>query len=431
MPWKLQSGLKLKEKALSVSHYMARRYLVSNRENRYFSWITLLSICGIAIGVAALIVVISVFNGFEYELRQRFLLANAHIMAFRYPAGMEAPERWSAKIHKDFKGVVKGISPFVHNETMAKKGAIMHGVLVRGVEPIERAKVQDISQIITPRSALDAIQKEHDDSAKGLGVPEVPSVILGSGVLGLLDVKIGDTLQILAPSAARETRMQTFKIIGTYNSGLKHYDNRLVIMSIPAAQRLFKMNTIVTGLEISLYNEDDSVKVAQDMESKYNLSFREWQSFNKPLFEALKKERVLITLIVALVVIVAAFNIFTTTFVAVTQKQRDISIVRALGAKRRQIIAIFINQSLYMGIIGSTLGVALAFGISQLLERYQFIDLPDPYFLKNLPVHYSFKVYGLVYGTAILVCIVAGLFPSTHAAKVNPTDGFKGLGGVH
>ena len=416
---------------MSVSHYIARRYLISNRENRYFSWITLLSICGIAIGVAALIVVISVFNGFEHELRKRFLLANAHIMAFVFPAGMEAPDRWAAKIHKDFRKEVKGISPFVHSETMAKKGAIMHGVLVRGIEPNERAKVQDISQIISPRSSLDILQKEHDDLDKGLELPDMPSVIVGSGVLTLLDAKIGENIQILAPSAARETRMQTFKIVGTYNSGLKHYDNRLIAMSIPASQRLFKMNSVVTGLEISLHNEDESDRIAREMEEKYNLSFREWQSFNRPLFETMKKERVLITLIVALVVIVAAFNIFTTTFVAVTQKQRDISIVRALGAKRHQIVSIFINQSLYMGIIGATLGVILAFGLSQLLEHYQFIDLPDPYFFKSLPVHYSFRVYGLVYGTAILISILAGLVPSTHAAKVNPTDGFKGLGGVH
>ncbi len=413
---------------MSVSHFIAIRYLKASQENRFFSWISFLSIAGLAIGVAALIVVISVINGFEHELRERFLNANAHIMAYRYPAGMENPHKWGEIIQKDFKGKVKGTSPFIHYETMLKSKNAMHGVLVRGIEPREREKVQSLRDLIQPKDALDKLQQEIDDVAAGKPVPEIPGIIVGSGLLGIIDAKVGDTIQLVSPSEEKYTELYPFKIVGTYNSGLKHYDNRLAAMSLVAAKRFFKMGDVVTGLEIGLYKPEDSIKITQQMDQKYNLTFREWQSFNGPLFEAMEKERFVISLIVAMVVLVAAFNILTTIFVSVSQKQRDISILKALGATNRQIVGLFVNQGIYIGTIGSAVGIVLAFIISKTLEKYQFIDLPEPYFLKHLPVHYSPTVYLGIAFAAVIVCIIAGLYPAFIAARVRPTDGFRGTG---
>lgn len=407
---------------MEVSNFLALRYLQSSRENRFFSWITILSIMGMAIGVAALIVVLSVINGFEHELRQRFLHANAHIMAYRYPAGMVNPEKWSQTILKDFKGSVKGVSPFIHYETMVKKGAFMHGALVRGIVPDKRETVQSLKELIHPPEALELLQAEMKKPKK------VPSLIVGTGLLGIMNAKVGDIVQLVSPSASKTTEMQNFQIVGTYNSGLKHYDNRLAAMSLTAAKQLFKMDNIVTGLEIGLYDALDSIEVTDQMRNKYNLTFRDWQFFNKPLFDAMKKERTVIALIVAMVVIVAAFNILTTIFVSVSQKQKDISILKALGAKNSQIIRLFVNQSMYIGVLGGTIGVLLALVISFILEKYQFIDLPDPYFLKNLPVHYSPTVYVTITLSAIFICVIAGLYPAFISARVTPTDGFRDTG---
>lgn len=413
---------------MSFSRLVAMRYLVSNSSNRYFSWITILSLLGLAIGVAALIVVLSVINGFEHELRNRFLHANAHIMAYRYPAGMVNPEKWSSLIEKDFQKEVRGTSPFIHYETMAKNGAIMQGVLVRGIAPRQRESVQSLRELIQPVDALDQLQAEIDRAAQNQPPPEVPGIIIGSGLLGILNAKIGDSIFLIAPSEHRFSDMQRFEIIGTYNSGLKHYDNRLVAMSLTAAKSFFKMGDVVTGLEIGLYDADLSPQVARRMEEKYNLSFREWQSYNKPLFEAMERERFVIAIIVAMVVIVAGFNILTTVFVSVSQRQRDISIMKALGARNSQIIWLFLIQSLCIGVGGSMIGAILAVFISYVLETYPFIDLPEPYFLKSLPVHYSADVYGGVSACAILVCLLAGLYPALVASRVVPTEGIKGTG---
>ncbi len=416
---------------MRFSQLVAFRYLHASRENRYFSWITILSLLGLAIGVAALIVVLSVINGFEYELRNRFLQANAHIMAYRYPAGMVNPDKWGSLImsDKDFASDVKGISPFVHYETMAKNDAVMQGVLVRGIAPTKREKVQSIVNLIDPPTALEELQKEIDDKAAGKPEPEIPSIIIGSGLLETLKAKVGGTIHLVAPSENnRFSDMKRFKIIGTYNSGLKHYDNRLILLSLTTAQNFFNMKDTVTGIEIGLNDADMSPEVARKMETKYELSFREWQSYNRPLFEAMERERFVIALIVAMVVIVAGFNILTTVFVSVSQRQRDISILKALGSTNSQIMKLFLIQSSCIGLGGAAIGIVLAGVISFVLEKYPFIDLPEPYFLKSLPVHYSFTVYATVCFAAIVICLLAGLYPAFIASRVAPTEGIGGTG---
>jgi len=371
-----------------------------------------------------------VINGFEYELRNRFLQANAHIMAYRYPAGMLNPDKLGQKIMKDpdFKDDVQGISPFIHYETMAKNRTILQGVLVRGIDPKKRAKVQDIANLINPPGALGELQKEIDGRKAGKPEPELPSVVIGSGLMETLQAKIGGTIHLIAPSENNFSDMKRFRIVGTYNSGLKHYDNRLVILSLSTAQTFFHMGKTVTGIEIGLNDADKSPEVARRLEGKFEFSFREWQAYNRPLFEAMERERFVIAIIVAMVVLVAGFNILTTVFVSVSQRQRDISILKALGATNRQIMRLFLIQSSCIGVGGSVVGVLLAVVISVVLEKYPFIDLPEPYFLKSLPVHYSVSVYSIVCLAAIGICIFAGLYPAMIASRVSPTEGISGTG---
>lgn len=416
---------------MKITHFLAVRYLKTSAENRFFSWITILSTAGIAIGVAALIVVLSVINGFEFELRKRFLHANAHIMAYRYPAGMAQPEKWAADIMKDFKDDVKGVSPFVHYETLIKKGAIMHGVLIRGIDPIRRERVQSLEGLIEPPEAMEQLQIEIDAEAQGKEPPAIPSIIVGAGLLGIIDTKVGDVVHLISPKEGKN-ELKPFKIVGVYNSGLKHYDNKLVAMSLPSSQKTFGLGKVVTGLEIGLYDHFKSVELEAAMREKYRLTFREWQSFNRPLFEAMQKERLLIAVIVAMVVVVAAFNILTTIFVSVSQKQKDISILKALGATNSQIVRLFVNQGAYIGVIGGLIGGVLAVIISYFLEHHlsKFLELPDPYFLKTLPVHYSPIVYVAVMISGLVLCLVAGLYPAIIASKVQPSAGFRGNSGL-
>jgi lipoprotein-releasing system permease protein len=406
---------------MNFSSIIATRYLASGRRDRFFSSIAVLSILGVAIGLATMIVVLSVINGFETELRERFLNANSHVLLFRYPDGLANPIDWQKKVEKEFKDDVIGTSPFVHYETMARKGGLMHSVLIRGFNPAQREKVQSVRSWVDPQDSLDLLSKE---SAKPL--PAEPSIIVGEGILGILNVKVGDSIDLISPNSQDFKRLRRFKIVGIYHSGLKHYDNRLIAMSLLAAQSFFGMGQRVTGIEVGLKKPYDSPDVAKRMSEKLPLSIKEWQSFNRPLLEALNMERAVIFIVVCLVAIVAGFNILTTLFVAVTQKQRDISIMKAIGANNMQIVKIFLKQGFLFGLIGSILGVLIALSVSWIIQSYQFIELPDPYYVTRLPVDYDWRVYAVLSAFSILICIIAGLFPAWAATMVTPTTGIKG-----
>ena len=395
---------------------VAQRYLKISRRDLFFTWISVLSIVGIAIGVAAMIVVLSVINGFEEELRNRFLAANAHVLAYRFPSGINNYNSWAKKITRDFSDEVKGVSPFVHYETMARSDSSVHSILMRGIHPRQREKVQSLAGLIEPAHALDLLQQEMQRPQA------VPQIIVGKGLLRLLGGKVGQNIQLISPHTESFSQHKDFKVVGVYNSGLKHYDNRVGIVNLRTAQRFFNMGKRVTGVEIGLHKPNDSRVIAARMSSIYALSIKEWQSFNRPLFEAMKQERAVISVIVALVALVAIFNIFTTLFVSVSQKLRDISILKSLGATNRQINAIFLKQGCLIGIVGSFFGVVAALLASDVLRRYQIIDLPDIYLLAELPVRFDIRVYAAVCCVSIICCLIAGLYPAQTATRTSPLE---------
>lgn len=393
------------------------RYLKISKRDLFFSWISLLSITGVSIGVAAMIVVLSVINGFEEELRNRFLAANAHVLAYRFPSGIDNFDIWANRISKDFNDEVKGVSPFVHYETMAKIQTTIHSIMIRGIVPDQRRQVQSLDGLIEPTTALDVLQRKAQQT--------VPPIILGKGLLALLGGKVGDQVQLISPQQL--TGHKLFEVIGVYNSGLKHYDNRVGIVYLTTAQQFFAMGDRVTGIEIGLYNPNDSPEIAKRMEDRYALSVKEWQSFNRPLFEAMKQERVVISIIVALVALVAMFNIFTTLFVAVSQKLRDIAILRSLGATTGHIYSIFVKQGCFIGLLGCLFGVSIALVASALLRRYQIVDLPDLYLLAELPIKFDIVIYFTVCCVTVGCCLIAGLYPARIATRTSPLTASRNL----
>ena len=392
-------------------------------------------VLGIAIGVAAMIVVLNVINGFDTELRNRFLSANAHILAYRFPSGLIDHKEWQSKIKNDFPNDLSGVAPFIHADTMGRKDYIVHRLLVRGISPQQRQSVQKLSHIVRPSESLQELQKEIDAFESGKSIPEIPSIIIGAGLAQVMNAKINDTIELISPNATEKTKineMQQFRVIGIYDSGLQHYDNKLGILSIPAAQRLFGMGNRVTGIEIGLIDPNDSPTIASSMQEKYSLlagrqslSIKEWQSYNKNIFEAMQNEKTIIGFIVALVVFVASFNILTTLFISVTQKRREIAILKALGASNKQIIFLFVQQSIFIGGIGGSLGCGVALALSWLLDQFHFINLPEIYLLASLPISYDSNVYIYVAISGIFIATIAGIFPAWSATRVSPTEGLR------
>lgn len=408
---------------MSVAPLIARRYMISTGSSRYLSWMTVLSIVGISIGIAAMIVVLAVINGFETQLRDRFLAANAHVLAFQFPAGISDPGAWSNRIKRDFGSELSGVSPFVHSETMATKDGLMHNILVRGIHPTFRKAAQDLTPYVRPSGALDELNVSFESEGKYTGPKPI---IVGVGLMSILQSKVGDTINLIAPESSSVGELREFKVVGVYDSGLKHYDNRIGIMALNDAQAFFKMNNRVHGLEIGLKSPKKSTEIADRMALKYNLTIKEWQSFNKELFESMNMERAVIALIVALVGFVAGFNILTTLFITVTQKQRSISVLKAIGASNGDILRIFLFQGFLFGSIGAILGIILAFIISKILETFEIVNLPDLYLLARLPVTYDWSVYVSMAVGGCLICVLAGLYPAWVGSRVNIVEGFRG-----
>jgi lipoprotein-releasing system permease protein len=306
---------------------------------------------------------------------------------------------------------------------MATKDGLMHNILIRGIDPIRRKDAQDLTPLVRPSGAMEEIRKSFENPER---YPSPKPIIIGSGLISILQAKVGETIKLVAPESSSLGELREFKVVGIYDSGLKHYDNRLGIMALNDSQEFFKMKKRVHGLEIGLKNPRDSKNVAERMSRKYSLTIKEWQSFNKQMFESLQMERAVIALIVALVAFVASFNILTTLLITVTQKQKSISVLKALGASNWQVQKIFIFQGFYIGIIGAILGMIVAFGISKILETFKIVDLPDLYLLARLPVTYDLSVYISMAVAGCLICVLAGVYPAWAASRVNIVDGFRG-----
>lgn len=377
---------------------------------------------GIAIAIAAMIVVLSVINGFETNLRDRFLAANAHVMMYKFPSGLKNSSATIEKVEQNFGSEIKGVSPFVHMQTMVKSPSNLHSVLVRGIIPSLREPVQPTKKLIRPPTALDILEREAKESTSTL-----PGVIIGSGLLKLMNVEVGQVVEFISPMNDDPlSSVKSFKIVGVYDSGLSHYDNQLAIMSIPAAQKLFNMKNTVTGLEIGLKNPNQSPQFANNLESEFpSMNIKQWQDYNKTMFEAIEYERSLIAILVALVAVVGGFNILTTLFVSVVQKGKDIAVLKSLGTLNHQIVAIFVKQGFFMGLAGSLGGTILAYLIANLLERYQFIKLPEIYMLESLPVDYDLSVYVITAVFGVFISTAAGALPAWNAAKATPSEGLK------
>ena len=306
---------------------------------------------------------------------------------------------------------------------MATKDGLMHNILIRGIHPIKRKDAQDLTPLVRPAGALDELKKSFETPEL---YPAPKPIIIGSGLLSILQVSVGGTIKLVAPESSSLGELREYKVVGVYDSGLKHYDNRLGIMALNDSQDFFKMKKRVHGLEIGLKNPRDSKSIAEKMSRKYSLTIKEWQSFNKQMFESLQMERAVIALIVALVAFVASFNILTTLLITVTQKQKSISVLKAIGASNWQVQRIFLTQGFFIGSIGAVFGMILALGISKILETFKIVDLPDLYLLARLPVTYDVKVYVSMAIAGCLICVLAGIYPAWAASRVNIVDGFRG-----
>ena len=395
--------------------WIAFKYLTA-RKDRFLTLINWVSVLGIAIGVAALIVVIGVMTGFDRDLKDKIVGTTAHIVVER-EAGIKDCAPLIEKI-KNVRGVASA-SLFIHGNVFLEYGSRAYGLLMRGVDPAHEGSVTRIDDYLKGRYKVAQLQPGE--------------VIIGRELARYYDLKPGDTLSILSPvsGAAGEGWRFKLKVVAVFDSGMYDYDRNLILVHYAKAQEIFNLAAgLVSGVAMKLDDVDAAmlVKAALIREIGFSYVARTWIEQNINFFAALKLEKFAMFVILTLIVLVASFNIVSTLMVTVTTKTKDIGILRSVGVPAGAIRLIFTVYGLTLGVVGTLLGLAGGMGISFVLRETQIIKLPETvYYIDHLPVLTQFGDVAMITLSAVLISFVATLYPSARAASLEPVEALRYL----
>jgi lipoprotein-releasing system permease protein len=412
---------------LKLPFWIALRYLRTRRQHGFITLLTGISIGGVALGVTALLTVLAVMNGFENEVQTRIAGTDAHVVLLgETVAGIDAPDTLVARARR-LPGVL-GAAPFTYTKAMALHEGLAEGLVVKGVDLAAERRVTSVAEHIEP--ALEAIP---ETDAEGL-----PGIVLGSELAARLSAAVGDVVVLASLAGAEQSamgfapRLRKFRVVGLFTSGLYTYDSSFGFIAIPAAQSFFQLGGAVTGVEIKLADMFDAPRASQAILEALQIPgvrANNWIELNRNLFTWMKLEKVVMFVILALIVLVAAFNIVSTLFMVVLEKRRDIGVLKSMGATRATILNIFLVEGLLIGGLGTALGVVLGGVLIALLRRYPVVRLPgDVYFIERLPVRPEGGDFAAVILAALVLCLAAALYPAWRAASLEPVDAIRRQG---
>ena len=404
---------------MGFSSYIGFRYL--RGRPGLFSLGTLISIGGVAVGVWALIVVISVMTGFNQEMKRKILGTRAHLLVQRSGGGIEQWEGYSEKL-KGFDGV-QAVAPFVYGQAMMSSRTNVMGVQLFGVDPRSIVEVNELAEHLREGSIADLTVPEEDS----------PAIIIGQELAVLLGVIRGDRVNIISPLGnltpfGMVPRMQEFQVVGIFQSGMYEYDSSYVFMDLGEAQRFFDIDGKITGFSIRVKQIEEADTVAARISSALGYPFytRDWKEMNRNLFAALRLEKIVMFLILTLIVLVASFNIVAHLVMVVAEKRREIGILRAMGATARSIMSIFVFQGVVIGLIGTLIGLGTGIASCWIVKRYKIIELPaDIYYITTIPAEVRPLEVLLVCCIALFISFLATLYPSYRAARKDPVEAIR------
>jgi lipoprotein-releasing system permease protein len=394
--------------------FIALRYLKSKKKHKGISFNTVISISGVAVGVMALLVVLSVMSGFHEDLQKKILGANAHAVVLSYKGGIEDYSSVMEKLKNEPHVVF--MSPFVLGQVMVSSGRRAHGVFLRGIEPSSELKTTDI---------LRHIKEGSIEEITGQGW-----IILGKELASMVGVIAGDTVNLISPVGeigplGMLPRVKQFRVAAVFEMGMFEYDTNLAFTDIKSAQEFFGYGSAVSGIQLRLDDIYKASSVRDSVNKKIGFPYyaRDWMQMNRNLFSALKLEKFAMFIILILIVLVASFNIVSTLMMNVMEKQKEIAILKAMGAKNQGIMMVFMIQGLLIGIIGTVIGVTGGYVLGKIINNYEIIKLPaDVYYLSKLPVKMKLIDFIAVSFSAIAISFLSTLYPSYYAAKLNPVE---------
>ena len=397
--------------------FIALRYLRSKKKHKGISVNTLISTGGVAVGVMALLVVLSVMSGFHEDLQKKILGVNAHVVILDYKGTMPEYKDIIEKLKGD-KDIVS-FAPFVLSQAMVSSGKNAHGVFLRGIIPEMEIKTTEVLNYIKEGNLKDLAPKDG-----------VPGIILGRELASSMGVFKGDTINVLSPVGeigplGMLPKVKKFRVAAIFEVGMFEYDLNLVLTDIKPAQEFFGMKEDITGIELRLDDIYKAPVVRERIQEKlgFPLYARDWIQMHRNLFSALKLEKFAMFIILILIILVASFNIISTLIMNVIEKKREIAILKAMGATNNGIMTVFVLQGLFIGLFGTIIGVTGGYLLSYVLNTYQIIKLPaDVYYLSHLPVKMNFFDFVTVSLSAIIISFLATIYPAWQAAKLDPVE---------
>ena len=407
---------------MSFEFFVARRYLFSHRKQAFIYVISLMSIIGVALGVAALVVVLGVYNGLTTDMRDKILGANAHGIVLSYiPDAFGKNPGLRDEILRT-PGVT-GATPFIYTEVMLSSGDGVKGLMLRGVDPRTAPGVL---------SMLKAIKK---GSINGLETGDgTPGIIIGEELAKHIGLGMGSRVNLLSPSGEKTTagfqpRIRPFEVAGIFKTGMYEYDSSLAFVTLDAARELLGLDPgFLSGIEITVDDVYRADEITKELTDNIGNPFyaRSWMDMNANLFAALKLEKIGMFILLIMVVLIGSFSIVATLVMLVMEKTRDIAVMMSMGATRKMIRCIFMYQGTIIGFVGTMLGYALGLTVGYLLKRYQFIKLPENvYTLDHLPIIITVPDVLIIGGAAMLLCFLSTLYPARQASRLKPADALR------
>ncbi len=393
---------------MSFEGMLALRYFRSRKSHPFIGVIKNISILGVALGVAALVVVLGVMNGFEKDLKEKIVGIYAHAAVesdIPFPYTDELRKRIMAGTDS-----IRGTAPYVQGQALVEHAKAIEGVLIKAAPWDSERGVSDIDRYIT------------DGTYPAEGSREV---MLGDVLGGILRVKAGEEVQIIVSDTRKPVMV---KVCGFFHSGMYEYDAHLIYAPLSLGQEIFKLGANVSGVAVRYRDPEDAIAHKHQLQENAGYPFyvRTWSDMNRSLFGALKLEKTVMFIILTLITLVACFNIVGTLTLLVIDRTKDIGVLKALGATSGQIMRIFTWNGLYIGFSGTFLGLALGFGAVWALKRYPLIEIPsDIYYFNRLPVSLDPTDALIIAASALALALASTLYPAIAAARLKPVTALR------
>ena len=386
--------------------WLSVRYLLARRRERFVSIIAVLSIFGVAIGVAALLLVMSVMSGFDHDLKEKLVGINAHLTV-ESVSELREPEP-VMRVAAATEHVV-GVAPYMMGQAILRLPDRAFGVLVRGIDPERERQVSKLADYL--------VQGKFPSSER--------EMIIGTELAASMHASVGKPLEVISPADGESYELT---VSGIFKSGMYEFDATMIGVTIPLAQHLFGLDGMVSGIAIRLDSLESAPKVRAQLQKELGLSYmvKTWTEQNSTLFAALRLEKITMSVILTLIVLVAAVNIASTLIMMVTEKTRDIGILKAIGASSGAIWRIFTWQGLLIGFVSTGLGLGFAAGTIWLQNCYEIVRLPNSiYYLDHLPVRIEAMDWTLTVVAALVISLLATLYPASQASRLSPVESLR------